>query len=193
MERTYSKQELMDFLTFIGDKGLVKYQTARGWRSAVSKLLGDLSEAEDADVRTVDIELAVHRTANGSSNTISPSSLKTYQHRVRTAIEEFSKWGQDPVNYKPRGLNKQKQNGDSKKTSNSKKPSNDSSQSASPSPRIKPEKEVKETLHSHGLNLSFPLRPDFLAQIVIPRDLNALEARRLGAFILTLSSDYLPE
>lgn len=193
MEKTYSKQELMEFLNYIGEKDLVKYQTVRGWRAAASKLLSDLSEAEEADIRTVDVELAVHRTANGSSNTISPSSLKTYQQRVRIAIEEFTKWRQDPANYKPRGLTRQKQNGGSKKIANSKKLSDRASKRPSPSHRTRAEKEVKEIPQSHGLNLSYPLRPDFLAQIVIPRDLSQLEAKRLGAFILTLSSDYQPE
>lgn len=191
MEDTYSKQELIKFINFTIEKDLVKYQTARGWRSAVAKLLSDLSDAENADVRKVDIELAVHRTANRSSDTISPSSLKTYQSRVRTAIEEFLSWRQDPASYKLRGLNKQ--NGNSKKVNHTKSQSSASSSDAGSVSRSKPERDMKEAAPSNGLSLSFPLRPDFLAQIVIPRDLSVTEARRLGAFILTLSSDYQPE
>jgi hypothetical protein len=33
------------------------------------------------------------------------------------------------------------------------------------------------------------LRPDFFAQVVIPRNLTALEARRIGSFLLTLAVD----
>jgi hypothetical protein len=38
-----------------------------------------------------------------------------------------------------------------------------------------------------------PLRSDFFAQVVVPRDLTAQEAQRLGAFLLTLAVDVSPE
>jgi len=37
-----------------------------------------------------------------------------------------------------------------------------------------------------ALCLDYPLRRDFLAQLVVPQDLTELEARRLCAFIATL-------
>lgn len=33
----------------------------------------------------------------------------------------------------------------------------------------------------------YPLRPDYLAQVVVPRDMTELEAERLCAFIKTLA------
>jgi hypothetical protein len=44
------------------------------------------------------------------------------------------------------------------------------------------------------LCLDFPMRPDFLAQIVVPRDMTKREAERLSAMIVTLSiADSNPE
>jgi hypothetical protein len=40
--------------------------------------------------------------------------------------------------------------------------------------------------------MPFPLRPDFLAQLVLPRDLTADEAKRLSAFITALVVDFKP-
>jgi hypothetical protein len=40
--------------------------------------------------------------------------------------------------------------------------------------------------------MPFPLRPTFLAQVVIPRDLTKEEARRLGVFIDSLAHDPTP-
>lgn len=37
-----------------------------------------------------------------------------------------------------------------------------------------------------ALCLDYPLRPQFLAQLVVPRDMNTAEAKRLCAFIETL-------
>lgn len=192
MEESYSKQELIRFTQFVSDKSLVKYQTARGWRTAVSKLLSDLSEAEENDVRRVDLDLAVHRTANRTSDTISPGSLRTYKSRVHTAIEEFLSWKEDPEHYKPRGLNKQKRSSTKPKSPPSQKTPENALTSDQKTERDQPSS--KEVLsHSHGLSLSYPLRSDFLAQVVIPRDMSALEAKRLGAFVLTLATDYQPE
>jgi hypothetical protein len=43
-----------------------------------------------------------------------------------------------------------------------------------------------------GIALHYPLRADTLAQVVVPRDLTVEEARRMGAFLLTLAVDFRP-
>ena len=43
------------------------------------------------------------------------------------------------------------------------------------------------------LALDFPLRPDFMAQVVVPRNLTAAEAKRLCAFLLTLPQPEKPD
>jgi hypothetical protein len=37
-----------------------------------------------------------------------------------------------------------------------------------------------------GLAYNFPLRPDFMAQLVLPQDLSTKEARRLADMLATL-------
>lgn len=183
----YSKESFLKFLEYLADKDLIKYETVRGWRSAASKLLSDLSEAEEVDVRTIDIDLAVHKTANRDSGSTSPQSLKTYQQRTAIAIQEFIRWRGDPAGYKPRGLNGQPRT----KKYNERSASQDRIKTTGTAAS---EKREKETLVTHsGLTLSYPLRSDFLAQVVIPRDLNVAEAKRLGAFLLTIAIDYQPE
>jgi hypothetical protein len=134
----------------------------------------------------------VHRTANRDSVSVSPESLNTYRNRVALAIQEFTSWRDDPATYKPRGLNGKSRT----KSANGAKSSNER---MAPQERVSKgtskasEKREAETLVSSGLTLSFPLRSDFLAQVVIPRDLTAVEAKRLGAFLLTIAVDYQPE
>ncbi len=191
MTTDYSKEAFLKFLDYVSEKGLIKFQTVRGWRSATIKLMADLSEAEEGDVRTVDLDLAVHRTANRDSVSVSPESLNTYRNRVALAVQEFISWRNDPATYKPRGLN-----GKSRaKSSNGAKPSNErglSQERVSKGVSKTSEKREAEITAPSGLTLSFPLRSDFLAQVVIPRDLTAIEARRLGAFLLTIAVDYQP-
>ena len=45
---------------------------------------------------------------------------------------------------------------------------------------------------SAGLSFAFPLRTDFLAQLVLPRDMKTEEAHRLCAFIKALAVDSAP-
>jgi hypothetical protein len=192
MTADYSREAFLKFLDYLSDKGLIKFQTVRGWRSAASKLMTDLSEDEEGDIRTVDLDLAVHRTANRDSVSVSPESLNTYRNRVALAIQEFTSWRDDPATYKPRGLNGKSRT----KSANGAKSSNER---MAPQERVRrgtskaSEKREAETLVSSGLTLSFPLRSDFLAQVVIPRNLTAVEAKRLGAFLLTIAVDYQPE
>ena len=185
-DKQYSQQELVRFLSYLKDKNLVKPRTVNSWSSAVSNLLSDLSASEDNDVRMVDIDLAVHRAANK----ISPSSLRSYRTRTKRAIEEFIKWKNDPSNYRPPHLYKTKPGLIPK---HSPKSDRVSAEISSDENSIQSENLSEASSHPFGLSLSYPLRPDFLAQIFIPRDLSQLEAKRLGAFILTLSSDYQPE
>jgi hypothetical protein len=187
MNTDFSKISFFKFLDFISEKGLIRFETVRGWRSAASKLMENLSEAEEADVRTIDLDLAVHRTANRDSATISPASLRTYQQRVAIAIKEFIMWRGDPASYKPRGLN-----GQSRTKTNGANGERKDRKVATPNMPTQPsERHSKEA--SSGLTLSYPLRVDFLADVVIPRDLNTTEAKRLGAFLLTIAVDYQPD
>ncbi len=187
MNTDFSQDAFFKFLDYLSDKNLVNSQTVRAWRSAASRLMTDLSEAEKTDVRTIDHDLTVRRAVNRDSDSLSPQSLKTYQRRVEIAIEEFVKRQSDPSGYKPRGLNEQSRI----------KPSGERTarqERMKPSSVMPTEKHERETsLTSSDLTLSYPLRSDFLAQVVIPRDLNVMEAKRLGAFLLTIAVDYQPQ
>jgi hypothetical protein len=43
-----------------------------------------------------------------------------------------------------------------------------------------------------GLCNDYPMRPDFLAQVVVPRDMTYREAKRLAAFIMALTEEPEP-
>ncbi|MEP7293571.1 MAG: hypothetical protein ABI835_17425 [Chloroflexota bacterium] len=195
MDTDYSKSAFLKFLDFASEKGLVKFETVRTWRVSASKLLTDLSEAEEGDVRLIDVDISARKVANRNPNDLSPSSLNTYKNRVGLAIKEFVAWRDDPTGYKPRGITT-KERPKFAKSANGRSDTGNQSQTR----RQEAEFQEKNTeistrevpVTSGGLPLSFPLRPDFLAQIVIPRDLTVEEAKRLGAFLLTIGVDYKP-
>jgi hypothetical protein len=93
------------------------------------------------------------------------------------------------TSYKPRGLN-----GQSRTRANGERDVRKEHAKIPNMPTQSSERHQKEVvIASSGLTLSYPLRVDFLADIVIPRDLNTTEAKRLGAFLLTIAVDYQPD
>lgn len=183
----YSRDALLKFTDLLASKGLAKTNTAAGLKVAVSKILSDLSPDEEADVRKVDVPLAVRRFNNKNPNALSPNSLGQYQRRVANAISEFVQYVDNPTAYT--GIGRHPKAGkadDGERQSAKKKIAGEArrQQDVTPPPPAAPA--------SSGLSLAFPLRQDFLAQVVLPRDLKSDEAKRLAAFIATLAVDYSP-
>jgi len=182
----YSRDALLNFTDLLTTKGLANSNTAAALKVAASKILSDLSPDEEADVRKVDVPLAVRRFNNKNPNALSPNSLGQYQRRVTNAISEFVRYVDNPTAYtgigRPPKAGKA-DNGERQPTK--KKVVAEARQQETAPPATTPA--------SSGLSLAFPLRQDFLAQVVLPRDLKSDEAKRLAAFIATLAVDYSPD
>ena len=181
MNPNYSKQALLGFLTFVEKKGLVGPQLAQNWRVASGKILEDLTPAEEADVRLIDIPTSFRKFANRNSGKFKPTTLAVYRSRAENALENFASYVDDPEHFKPLGgsprpkVEGQDRTG-SKGTRTRSNPSHQGLQTSA--------------MPRGSIALSFPMRPEFDAQIVIPRDMTAEEARRLSAFLATLASDF---
>jgi hypothetical protein len=194
-DRNYSVDSMRGFLDMVGEKGLVKRNTAVSWKTAANKVLDDLTPAEKADVRKVDLNTAFTKFENRNGEKYSPASLGQYRARVVTAVGEFLKWVESPAAYKPRSSSRgadddAAENGKQKRRQQ--KTSAGARSTASLSHASTASSPTPAPLSTSGLSFAFPIRSDFLAQVVVPRDINVDEARRLGAFILTLAADFKP-
>jgi hypothetical protein len=194
----FSKAGLFLFVDMITNKGWVNVNTGNSWKAAVKKLLGDISE--DEDVRKIDVKSQVLRYNNLHPGDLSPDSLRTYEKRAAIAIQQYISYKTNPTNYKPpsRGLS----NGKVEKPEQRKKTITGSAPGAgaaastvstAASDQAKAEvdhvapKTIGGTSTGANLALPFPLRPGYLAQVVIPIDMTKGEADRLCAFIQTLA------
>ena len=177
-EPDYSREALARFIDFVVDKGLVNSSTAQGWRVATGKVLEDLSPEAMADVRSIDVDGVFRAFLNRHPGRLSPVSVGEYRRRVGRAIEEFVKWVEDPGGYGARSATWQGR-GDGRARGRVSPPSRERDHRPEPAP-------------ASGIALSYPLRPGFLAQVMVPRDLTVDEARRMGAFLLTLAPDFKP-
>lgn len=231
MPADYSKSALLTFLEMASEKGLMQPSTANARQVAVSRLLTDLTEGEEADVRTIDINLAAQKLANRSGGDISAETLMAYRRRAGIAIDEFVAWMEDPEGYQsgdtdrrgrrgfwgPKGEFRPASEEDVKHLREARGGKHKRGEGEHHPPTEEEVENLREArrggrhggrgfgggrpfgfggmggdMRSAGLPLPFPLRPDFVAQLVVPRDLTTAEAKRLGAFLLTLASDYEP-
>ncbi len=184
MSLDFTKAALLRFCDTVGRQGLVNANTATAWLGACTRILEDVADGDD--VRALDLASAVTRYNNRHSGELSPSSLKEYQRRSELARSQFISYVNDPTGYKGYGRGLPKANGDRRP-----RPERSAIKKSVGEPTKKDLAEPHRQGTS-GLSLEFPMRADFLAQVVIPRDMKVVEARRFSRFILTLAQDYQP-
>ena len=184
----YSKAAMKRFMTVAVDQGLLNPNTAAGWNAAIACVFEDVGDGDD--VRAVDVATAIKRYHNKHPGELKGTVLAEYQRRVKRVIHDFVKYTDDPTSYKGRG----------------KSPTDPANNSKTP--KKKPAAPASNTIITPGpgtisvtgfplkvgvgMSLDYNLRPDFLAQVVVPRDMNSQEARRLANFIMALATDYQP-
>ncbi len=195
-EPDYSRAALARFIEFVVEKNLVHPATAQGWRVATTKVLDPLPPASTADVRQIDVETTFRAFLNRDPGRLSPASVGEYRRRVGRAIEEFVRWMEDPGAYAFRGAARSVR-GESRRRAEA------AELERGPGERRSGERGVgvgspasvsvrAASRGAGGISLDYPLRPDLLAQVVVPRDLTVAEARRMGAFLVTLAVDFSP-
>jgi hypothetical protein len=179
-EPDYSRNALARFIDYVVEKNLVNPSTAQGWRVATTKVLEELSPENREDVRRIDVDATFKQFLNRNPGRLSPASTGEYRRRVGRAIEEFVSWMENPAGY---GSRTAAWTAKSDRGPRPRAP-------VAPRSEVLPASDPAEAVG--GVALSFPVRPGFLAQVVVPTDLTVEEARRMGAFLLTLAPDFRP-
>ncbi len=195
----FTKGRLLAFLDLNVEKGWMNKNTGRSWKAASNKVLEDLPE--DDTLSGVDVRSAVLRYHNRHPGDLSPESLRIYERRVKQAIEAFKSWVEDPTTYKPTTK-------DVTRVETPRKPrvelagsgkaastataalSTGSAQGASGASAqpLVDRRQLAGELTESSLVMPFPLRPNFLAQIVVPRDMTNEEGKRLCQFVMALAT-----
>jgi hypothetical protein len=192
---TMNKGDMVAFVDMMTTKGWINGNTGGGYKAALSKILGDVPGEED--VRKIDVKTQVLRYNNLNPGDLSPASLKQYEKRVAQCIQHFINWKTDPTAFKPPQRVLSNGNGDKpdkpKATAKAAKPA---LKAAAPTPAATTDaprehelpKPAVGTSTGQNLVLPYPLRPGYLAQIIVPLDMTKDEAARLCAFISTLAA-----
>jgi len=183
--KDYTKRALMEFIETSIKKGWVNANTGGGSRTACRQILEQVGD--DDDVREVKVGDAIQQYANRYPAKLSSETLRVYQSRVQVMIDNFIAFVDDPVGYKPTSKSSDqrgpRQPGNRRATA--------VTVAAAPAPSLGPNIHhvVRAVATDTSMTLPFNLRPDFLAQVTIPRDMTKEEAKRLSTFIDALAID----
>jgi hypothetical protein len=181
-----SRENLLSFLDYCKDKGLMKPSTAEARKAAVNQVLGILNESESADVAKIDVDHLLGRFQNLHGKRYTPDSLKTYRARVRNSIEEFLRYLQNPMDFQPKG------------GSSVRKAPNTKGAATQLSTRrpVSTEDTVSRAAASPPTSTStlpIPIRSDLTVLIHgLPFDLSQPEARKIANVVLAMAGALVP-
>jgi len=182
MENRYSELELMNFMDWLGNKGLLNPTTAKSRKIAAGKVLSALDDNEKLDLRTIDREQVFQRFSNKFSKDFTPDSLTTYKSRFNSAIDDFLRWIDNPAGFKT-GISQKSTKPKSEESGKQfikRKKFTDTSSKANEPPPPPP--------NPTSVNFPIPIRSGIVVEIRnLPMDLSASEAERIGAVVKALA------
>lgn len=182
MNRHRSKHALMEFLDYLGRKGLMNRTTATARKAAVNNVLSVLDDDEASDLARIDLDDVMRRFHNLNGMKYTTDSLATYKSRVRSAIDDFLNYVENPLAFRPN-------------TSGSRKPresgrvANGKSQKENSAVRILPDSPDVQTPRVVGtLSLPIPIRADLTVYVQgLPHDLTQSEASKIANVVRAMA------
>jgi len=170
---------LLDFLEYLGAKGLMQRNTVSGRKAAASRVLGVLDPEEASDVTALDLDDVMGRFYNLEGKSYKPDSLAVYKSRVNAAISDFRSYLDNPASFKPSTAMKKGKNDGPTKRPPSQKPVAQTIEV----PRI------DSSAHTATVNVfPIPIRPDVVVRIHgLPFDLTQSEADKIANVVKAMA------
>lgn len=184
MSAPRSREELLKFLGYVGNKGLLSPATVESRKASVNKVLGILDEEEAADVSKIDLDDVMRRFANLHGQGYTADSLRTYKSRTKSSIDDFLRYVDNPLGFKVGGPRRERRpkvgrsNGDRQEAAPTVPTSSGTHSAAIPAASI-------------GI-VPVPIRSDLTVHIQgLPFDLTSREAKKIANVILAMATDDL--
>lgn len=174
----YSAKALMDFLTWMSEKGLLNKSTSESRRSAAVKIIDVLDEAEKSDLRKIDGEELFKRFINLRGQNYTPSSHGSYKSRFLAALNDFIRYVDNPVGFRPatalRGT----------KTGKVRAAGEEGAPVQRARLRLKSRASHEGLPSPSNLSVPIPLRKDLVVRILdLPPDLTSEEAKKISTVV----------
>lgn len=177
MDTGYGLADLLSFLDYLADKGMLNRNTAVARKAASNKMFGVLDEDEQADLRDTDLESVSVRFANLRGQGYKPESLQVYKSRAGAALSDFLRYKDNPATFKIESIGARtiaKASGAAR------------SKVAATGQRVSPKDQESEQpiRRIPSIDIPIPLRPNCIVQINgIPVDLKPTEAKKIAAVV----------
>jgi hypothetical protein len=98
-----TKADFLEFLDWLGSKGLMPLNTAQARKAVANKVLAALEEDELSDITALDIDDVMLRFTNKFGKKYTPESQRTYRSRFETSVADFTAYCENPVGFRPLG------------------------------------------------------------------------------------------
>ena len=180
MSENRSRSAAIEFQDYLADKGLMARPTAMARKTAVAKVLSVLSEVDSQDVTGLDLDDVIRRFHNLQGKGYTPDSLNTYKSRVKSALDDFRAYLENPLSFRPNVSRREpKAKLERQPTApQSREPSDPPTLVRSPSP-----------VFDNASILPIPLRRDLVVRIQgLPFDLSEQEARKIAAVVMAMAA-----
>lgn len=171
-----SRQDFLEFLDWLSDRGIMPKATVAARKAAVNRVLGILTDEEAQDVTKLDLDTVMRRFTNLEGKGYTPGSLNTYLSRLRSALEDFTAYLDNPLNFRPSAQTRER------KSAAKKEPAARVSAADAPAPQAAGPNVSANTL-------SIPIRPDTTIVVMgLPYDLTETEAGKIANVIRAMAT-----
>jgi len=182
MDGKKSRDAAIEFLEYLAQKGLMAPATARARKAAVNTVLGILDDQEAQDVTLINLDDVMSRFGHLQGKDYTPESLRTYKSRVKSALDDFASYVENPLAFKPNLQARERKPILGKTLSGTKK--NDSGGPVSEVPRST----VQAVIGPRANILPIPIRADLTIHIQgLPFDLTEAEAKKIASVIQAMA------
>jgi hypothetical protein len=183
MDSKRSREAALDFLEYLAQKGLMAPATARARKASLNAVLGILDDKEAQDVTVINLDEVMKRFGHLQGKDYTPKSLTTYKSRVRSALDDFASYVENPLAFKPTVQTRERK---SSGTNNSSAASNDSGVPPAESPR----NQIPAVPGRMASNIfPIPIRADLTIYIQgLPYDLTPTEAKKIASVIQAMAT-----
>lgn len=169
MTNNYSLEDLLDFLSHTGNKGMMPAATSQALAVAARNVFGVLDPEEQKNIGELSLEAVIKRFNNKRARDFNPGSLKEYGRRVQRAVDLYEQWKENPTEFSVKTRNA------STRRKSVKTAQNDITK--------------QEPVGHHGTyQSSFPIGAGRVITVSnIPEDLTSSEAEKLAQFVRMLA------
>lgn len=184
MSSKRSKDELLVFLDYMGQKGFIPKATANARKASVKQVLAELSDLEASDVTQLDIDDVMTKFAHLRGKDYSQGSVATYKSRLQSSLEDFKRYLENPM-----GFRATKPSKEGNRVKATKLKTRTSLQNASPLTSAVKESQGDSPMPNELVNiLPIPLRSDLTIHVRgLPFDLTKAEAERIANVVKAMA------